>query len=314
MDMALDILLDAVKDTLYIAVFLFVTYLVMEWIEHKTSQRTTDSIRRAGKAGPFIGAVLGAIPQCGFSAAASTLYAGRVVTLGTLFAVYLSTSDEMLPIFLAERVPLGTIGAVLLTKIAVGMVLGFVVDAVMRACHREPQSFAIDELCEAADCACDEHCADEAEAHHADGHDHHDYHEHHEHGHGSIVASAFKHTLQVIIFVFIITLVLGAILEGPGEGAFAEVLAGAPVISILLSCLVGLIPNCAASIAIAELYVEGILGAGAMLGGLLVGAGVGLLVLFRTNRHMKENVLIVVALYAMGVVCGLIVYATGLVF
>ncbi len=289
MDMIFDILQDAVKDTLYVIPFLFVTYLVMEWLEHKTGGKTEAAIQRAGAAGPIVGAVVGVIPQCGFSAAAATLWAGRVVTLGTLFAVFLSTSDEMLPIFIAEQVPLVVILKILGAKIVIGMIMGFIVDAGMRLARRIDSPLHIHDLCEHDHC----HCDDEE---------------------GGILKSAVKHTLQVTLFIFVITLVLNGVLAVVGEDALAEFLGANPALSVFGAALVGLVPNCAASIVIAQLYVDGVLGAGAMLAGLLVSAGVGLLVLVRTNRHWKQNVAIVVGLYATGVAWGLVANALGIVF
>ena len=275
MHIAGHVLEHSVADTLYLVPFLFVTYLVMEWL--------------AGAAGPIVGAVVGVVPQCGFSAVAATLWAGRVITLGTLFAVFLSTSDEMLPIFIAEQVPLDVILKILGAKIVVGMVMGFIVDAGMRLARRIDAPLHIHDLCERDHC----HCHD---------------------GEGGILKSALKHTLQVTVFIFIITIVLNGVLEVVGEDALGEFLSANPVLSVFGSALVGLVPNCAASVVIAQLYVSGVLGSGAMLAGLLVSAGVGLLVLVRTNRHWKQNVAIIVGLYAMGVFWGLIANALGIVF
>ena len=306
--------LHSIEDTLYLIPFLFVTYLLMEWIEHRTREKAEAAVSRAGAAGPIIGAVLGVVPQCGFSAVASTLYAGRVITLGTLFAVFLSTSDEMLPIFIAEQVPVGTIVLVLGVKVVIGMVMGFIVDAALRVAERDRQPLAIHELCERDHCSCNgdcEACHDNPEL--AYGHDE-DHEHHHDHSHGSIVKSAARHTLQVTVFVFIVTVVLNAVLEVVGEDALASFLGANETLSVFASALVGLIPNCAASVAIAQLYVEGVISSGAMLSGLLVSAGVGLLVLCRANRHARQNVAIVLLLFAMGAAWGLIVNALGIVF
>ena len=290
MHIAGHVLGHSVADTLYIIPFLFVTYLAMEWLEHKTGGRAQAAIQRAGAAGPVVGAVVGAVPQCGFSAAAATLWAGRVITLGTLFAVFLSTSDEMLPIFLAEQVPFDVILKIIGAKIIIGMVMGFIVDAALRIARRIDAPLHIHELCRQRDHC---HCHD---------------------GEGGILKSAVKHTLQVTVFIFVITIVLNAVLEVVGEDVLAEFLAANPALSVFGSALVGLVPNCAASVVIAQLYVEGVLGSGAMLAGLLVSAGVGLLVLVRTNRRPRENVAIIVGLYATGVVWGLVANALGIVF
>ncbi|OUO91249.1 hypothetical protein B5F40_03820 [Gordonibacter sp. An230] len=283
------VLAHSVTDTLYLIPFLLVTYVAMEWLEHKAGGKAEGAIRRAGAAGPIVGSVVGVVPQCGFSAAAATLWAGRVITLGTLFAVLLSTSDEMLPIFIAEQVPADVVLKIVGAKIIIGMTMGFIVDAGLRIMRRIDAPLHIHELCEQERC----HCHD---------------------GGGSVLKSAVRHTLQVTLFVFVVTLVLNGALEVVGEDALAELLRANPVLSVFGSALVGLVPNCAASVVIAQLYVEGVLGTGAMLAGLLVSAGVGLLVLVRTNRRVKENAAIVVALYAMGVGWGLLADAFGIVF
>ena len=285
MDFFVDILTDAALDTLRLIPFLFLTYLAMEAIEHKAEVKTEEWIERAGSSGPFIGALLGAFPQCGFSAAASTLYAGRVISLGTLFAVYLATSDEMLPILIAEQEPM-LIVKILGAKVIIGMVMGFIVDAVMRLVKRNEKQVHIHELCEQEHCDCED----------------------------GIFKSAVKHTLHVVLFIFLISLVLGGVIEAVGEDVLGEFLAAQPMLSVFASCLVGLIPNCAASVVITELFLEGTISTGAMMGGLLTGAGIGLLVLFRANRPMKQNLMIVAILWAIGVAWGACFDALGIVF
>lgn len=315
----------AIADTLYLIPFLYITYLFMEWLEHKTGSKTQEAIKHAGAAGPIVGALLGVIPQCGFSAVSATMYAGRVITLGTMFAVFLSTSDEMLPVFIAQQVPVSTIATILGTKVVIGMLMGFTVDAVIRLARRDKQNLRIHELCEQDNCGCAGDCRaceeDPSSAYEhtddcASGCDH--CHHVHNHDHDSswkgIALSALKHTLQVMVFIFIITLVLDGAIEVIGEDALGDIMSANQAFSVFVSALVGLIPNCAASVVIADLYVEGILGSGAMLAGLLTGAGVGLLVLVRANRHWKQNVAIIALLYAMGVMWGLIVNAMSLVF
>ena len=308
------VLEHSVEDTLYLIPFLFITYLAMEWLEHKAGDKAEEAVRRAGAAGPVVGALVGIVPQCGFSAAAATLWAGRVVTLGTLFAVFLSTSDEMLPIFLAEQVAPMTILKIMGVKLIIGMVMGFVVDAAIRLARRDREKLRIHELCERDRCHCNGDCdACEQQPELAYDYEHDEEHEHHHEG-GSILRSALKHTVQVTVFIFVITLVLDGALELVGEDALGAFLGSNPVLSVLGSALVGLIPNCAASVVIAQLYVEGALGAGAMMAGLLVSAGVGLLVLFRTNRGLRQNLIVLAGLWATGVFWGLIISAFGIVF
>lgn len=316
-----------IADTLYLLPFLYVTYLAMEWIEHKTGKKTQEFIRRAGFAGPVVGAVLGAVPQCGFSAAAAALYAGRVVTLGTLFAVFLATSDEMIPIFLAQKVDPSTIFSILGFKIITGIIVGLVIDLGIRLFTSRSEKLRIHELCAEDNCGCGEDCLTCMES--PDSvYDHHDdctygcTHEHHEHEHNhdkhvgwkGVFKSAAIHTGKVFIFVVIITLVLNILLETAGEDLLASILGGDNVGSIILASLVGLIPNCSASVVIAQLYVKGVLGPAAMIAGLLVSAGIGLLVLCRANRDFTQNTFIIFALFIIGIAGGLVVMFTGITF
>ena len=292
MEKIADIFIDAISDTLYLIPFLFLTYVAMEWLEAKTETRAEARIKNAGALGPIIGAALGLVPQCGFSAAAATLYAGRVITRGTLIAVFLATSDEMLPIFIARAVPVEQIFTLLLVKFAIGVVAGLAVDFVLNMTHKNSEHFKIHELCEAEHC----HCKHEA----GDGP--------HEHASAiySILKSALKHTLQVVLFVFVINFVLSAVIEIVGEDSLASFMQANEGASVVACALVGLIPNCAASVAIADLWADGILGWGAMLAGLLVSAGIGLLVLFRTNKDAMRNVSIVLTLLLISVACGFV--------
>lgn len=348
MELLEHMLAHALEDTLPLVPFLLITYLALELLEHAAGDRVNAAVKRAGAAGPVVGALLGMVPQCGFSAMGATLYAGRVITLGTLVAVFLSTSDEMLPLLVAERVDAGLLVQVLLAKAAVAGVVGLAVDAALRAVRRNARVHAavrrgvlgpaavageaaleqdvIDELAEAGEGAdhihrlCErDHCGCEEDSHDSDhdhGHDdHHHSHDHGHHHHGgawSVVRSALSHTIQVTVFIFIVTLILVAVLETVGEPALEAFLGGNRVLAVFASALVGLIPNCAASVVITQLYLEGMLSFGAMLAGTLVGAGAGFLVLFRTNRSVRENVIILAALYVVGVVCGIALTVAGL--
>lgn len=263
------------EESLRLVPFLFLTYLAMEALEHVTNEKAERTMKKAGRFGPFFGGVLGILPQCGFSAAASNLYAGRVVTLGTLIAVYLSTSDEMLPILLSERAGADVIARILLLKAGIGMAAGFVIDLVFR---EKDEHLHIHEMCEKEHCSCEK----------------------------GIVRSAAKHTLEITFFVILITFLLNVILHGAGEDALAAFLSNRPVLGPLLSGLVGLIPNCAASVVITQLYLEGAMSLGTMLSGLLSGAGTGLLVLFRVNRNRRENLKITALLYGIGALSGML--------
>ena len=366
MELLIDILLDAGKDTLSLVPFLLVTYLALETLEHVAGDRVNGAIKRAGTAGPVVGSLLGIVPQCGFSAMAATLYAGRVVTLGTLVAVFLSTSDEMLPLLLAEQVPVRTMAMLLASKALIALVTGFIVDAAIRGLRRNARAHAairrtvlgtavnpahvncahddhsggdiidevaeagvsadhIHELCERDHCGCD----DDEDEHghgrdHGHNHDHghadeHEYHHDHDHGHShegvpvlSIIRSAISHTVQVSVFIFLVTLILVAVLETFGESAIEQFLRGNETLAVLGSALVGLIPNCSASVVITQLYLEGALQLAPMLAGTLISAGVGYLVLFRTNRSARENALFLVMMYVIGAGWGLILSAFGL--
>lgn len=278
----LHIIEHSLLDTLKLVPFLLLTYLVMEYLEHRTGDSVQKVIRKAGKWGPLAGGLLGAVPQCGFSAAASNLYAGRVISLGTLMAVYLSTSDEMLPIMISRQVQPGAILEILSVKVLIGMIAGFMIDLIGRRRH-EKEHLHIHEMCE------DEHC------HCEDG----------------ILKSAIRHTLKISFFVLVVTLVLNIVMHTVGEEALAAVLRDCAVLGVLLSALVGLIPNCASSVVITTLFLEGAMHIGALMAGLLANAGVGLMVLLRVNHDWKENLKIVGLLYAVSVAVGMVM---GLAF
>ena len=344
MDLVLDVLVDGVVDTAKLLPFLFVTYLAMEALEHGMGPRSRRLVERAGVAGPIVGGAVGALPQCGFSAMAATLFSGRVVSMGTLLAVLLSTSDEMIPVFVAHGVAPERWGMVLALKVAVGIVCGLTLDAALRLLHLAGDGHThIHELCEREHCHCDDDCdcsfGDEpAEkyvceccGHHFDAfnaaapggehgcdhdHDHEHGHDHdhdHEHGHGpaGIVRSAVVHTVQVTVFIFVITLAMGLLIELVGTDAIAGLAGSHPLRAVFVAALVGMVPNCAASVAISELFLAGTLGAPAMLAGLLASGGVGLLVLFRTNADMRQNVAVAVLLYVASVVCGIMALLAG---
>ena len=279
-----DILLDTLKDTAEIIPVLFLAYLLMEFLERHMSERTTDLVRKSGRFGPIIGSVVGAFPQCGFSAAASSLYAGRVITVGTLIAVYLSTSDEMLPILLSEHVPAATILRILGLKVLVGLLAGLAVDFGARLTRKRRNQKLQDDM----------------DIHHFCEHEHA-----HEEEDG-IFVSALKHSLVILAWIFGVSLVLNGLIALVGEENLGGFVVNMPVVGELLAGLVGLIPNCAASVVITQLYLEGVIGVGPMMSGLLVGAGIGLVVLFKSNEGVKRNISIVAILYGIGVVAGIL--------
>lgn len=275
-------LLHTGKECLQIFPLLYISYLLMELLEHKAGERTYDLIRRSGKVGPLLGGALGILPQCGFSAAAAGLYAGRIVSLGTLIAVFLSTSDEMIPVLVAGKMPIPAVLILVLLKAAVAVLCGFVCDLLIR---REPSHAEVEELCEQEGC----HCEGK-----------------------SLPLAALLHAARVLLFIFIVSFALHVGLELIGEERLATLPLKIPFLSHLFAALIGLVPNCAASVVLCELYLGGALSIGAMLSGLLVGSGVGILVLFRANRHIKENLLILAALVGIGVLFGLLFDLSGL--
>lgn len=360
MDLLLHFIEHALEDTLVLVPFLFVTYIALEALEHAAGARANAVVRRAGAAGPVAGALLGVVPQCGFSAMAATLYAGRVVTLGTLAAVFLSTSDEMLPMLVAERVDAGLLFRVLGLKVLVALITGVLADLAIRALRKNARVHAflrrtvfsvrrdgmeadvvdqmaeggetaehICRLCEQDHCGCGHDHAHVHEGEHGHAHGHEDADGHvagcdHDHGHGhshaggrfgivgSILMSAVSHTVQVSLFIFLVTFALVLVLETVGEDALAAFLSGNQLLAVFASALVGLVPNCSASVVITQLYLEGVLGFAPLMAGLLTSAGVGYLVLFRTNRHPRENVVIVVGLFLVACVWGLVFAALGM--
>lgn len=287
MDFFVDITVDAFWDTLRIVPFLFLCYWAMEAIEHAAGKKTEEWVQKAGAFGPLIGALLGSFPQCGFSAGAATLYSGRVITLGTLFAVFLATSDEMLPILIAEQASPVLMAQILVSKVIIGMVMGFAIDLFLRLTHRVGKlHMHIHEMCEDNNCDCER----------------------------GVLKSALYHTVQVTLFVFLFSLVINGIVEGVGKDVLASFLATNPLLSIVASATVGLIPNCAASILITELYLDGALSTGAMMAGLLSAAGVGLLVLFRANKPISRSLLIMLGLWLIAIFWGIIFQIAGIVF
>ena len=409
MDLFLDCLLDAALDTLRLVPFLLVTYFALVALEYKAGAKTREVVARAGASGPAIGAMLGAVPQCGFSAAAAMLYAGRVITLGTLFAVFLSTSDEMLPLMIAQQADPGLMVQLVLLKVALGMVTGFLVDLAIRVLgikvqgmgaefvgSDEPEIFQLDsgsiiaiypdgsatldgdpfdleallaqaneeeglsleEIEEGAKGQLEGEtnghaastatamarniegpAADGADASAATTADNSGLDNSDSSGQpvsspapvfvgscgpgcacgadmgwSGVVRETLVRSAEVTFFVLLVTFVLNLILGFAGEDALADAISAVPGLSIFVSALVGLIPNCAASVAITQLYLAGVLSMGATMAGLLVSAGIGLLVLFSANRSTKQNLAILAVLYVIGVAWGFVIDLLGIAF
>ena len=308
MEFVLDVVIDALKDTAELIPFLFATYVVISLLDLFASDKTTAAIQRAGHAGPLIGGVLGVVPQCGFSAMGASLYADRIVSLGTFVAVTLSTSDEMLPLLLAEHVEVGLLARILVTKAVLGVILGFATDLVLRAVLGRTSLAGVDESdagegqdegaefdpgAYSCDCGCGEPLTRGQTAWWV------------------VVNSAYR-TFQVVVFIFVVSVLLNAFIALVGEDALASFLSGNAVVATLVSGLVGLVPNCAASVVLTQLYIDGVLGFAPMIAGTLVAGGAGYLVLFRMNGSMRENAAIVGIVYALGVCAGLVMLGLGL--
>ena len=280
----IDVLLDTLLDAAKLIPFLYLTYLLLEFIEHRAKEQTEALMKKAGKWGPFLGGALGAVPQCGFSASMSNLYAENIISMGTLVAVFLSTSDEMLPIMISG-ISSGDIRAwsvvkILLVKILLGVVVGFIVDGVARLCSKKEKNIDIESLCHDDHCGCEE---------------------------GNIFLSALIHTLKILAFILVVSFALNTVIYFIGEDALGNFISSLPVVvGPLATALVGLVPNCASSIVITQLYMSGEISAGSMLAGLLSGSGIGLLILFRVNKNMKSNFAVLGIVYGSGAVIGII--------
>ena len=274
---------ETLIDTLKLIPFLFLAYLAMEYLEHRTGEKAQTLIRKAGRMGPVLGGTLGIVPQCGFSTAASNLYAGRVISLGTLMAVYLSTSDEMLPILISEKAPMKLILGLLITKALIGVAAGLLIDLALRKKDVDEHRH-IHDICEQEHCHCEK----------------------------GVFRSALTHTAQIALFIMLVTFILDFILYFVGEDVLANLILNRPVLGPVLSGLVGLIPNCAGSVAITQLYLQGAMSLGAALSGLLTGTGVGVLVLFRVNRDRTENLKILGLMYLIGITVGILTGFLGM--
>lgn len=274
----LDIILDTLIDGLKLIPFLFVAFLIIEAIEHKLSKKNKNVISKAGKFGPLAGGVLGALPQCGFSVMATNLYATRIITLGTLISIYLSTSDEMLPIMLSHKTATSLIIKVILTKVVIGIIYGFIIDFILRkkVVKKETKKF---DMCNEEHCDC---------------------------SHG-ILKSSIKHTLTTTLFILATTLILNTLMEAFGENLLSKILLKNTVFGSFITSLISLIPNCGSSVVVTELYLKNAITYGSMIGGLLTGSGVGLLILFRVNKNIKENINIVTLVYFLGAITGILI-------
>lgn len=273
----LEIILDTLIDVLKLIPFLFMVFLLMEYLEHKLSKKSSKIIKKAGKFGPFFGSLLGALPQCGFGVAATNLFSTKLITLGTLISIYLSTSDEMLAILISNKVSVSFIIYVLVIKIAIAFICGYIIDLILRKKIVNKQE--IKDFCQVEHCHCE----------------------------NGILKSAIYHTLNIAFFILVVEFILNTSIHYLGEENIAKLLMGNNIYGSFLTSLLGLIPNCASSVIITELFISGTIKFGSLIGGLLTGSGVSLLVLFKVNKNLKENIGILVILYLIGALCGLLI-------
>ena len=278
-----EIILDTIVDSLKLIPFLLVAFLIIELLEHKLNNKTKNIITKSKKVGPIIGSLLGVIPQCGFSVMATNLYITRIITLGTLISIYLSTSDEMLIIMISEKVEISLILKILLIKIFFGIVYGLIIDKIINKKKKDKETNY--ELCDEEHCDCNH----------------------------SILLSAIKHTLHITLFIFIITLIINTIFTLLGDNYLSKILLNNSILSPFITSLIGLIPNCAASVILTELYLNSTISLGALIGGLLTSSGSSLLVLIKNNKNQKENLSIILLLYALGVLSGIIIELISLI-
>lgn len=277
-DTLLDIFLDALLDTLKVLPFLLGVYILIEYIEHRSSEKLGHALRKMGPFGSLGGAILGAIPQCGFSVVASNLFAGRLISMGTLVAVFISTSDEAIPMLISNPNRIGDLWKLIIIKTVIAIITGIIVDAVIKLTGKQKQEEPFKEICSHCDC------------------------EHH-----SIFRAALSHTIEIIIFIFIVNLLLNGFMEFAGKETVSKILMTDSALQPLIAGIAGFIPNCAASVVLTQLYIEGILSFGSIIAGLTTGAGLGLVVLFKMNKHIKQNLVIMGILYGTGVIAGLVI-------
>lgn len=273
-------MIEFVQETLLLLPFLFATYLVLEAVEAHAGGALERILERARLIGPLAGAAAGAVPQCGVSAAAASFFAGGVVTVGTLLAVFLSTSDELLPVLLSKQVPVSILVRIVLLKVGAAVAVGFLVDGVCAALHVRRRALHVHDLCEHSHCGC--------------------------RAHKGILVPALIHTAEIFFFIVLVSGAIELAIHFFGEGCFQSLRLNTPVLGELAAGALGLIPNCAVSVAGAELYCSGAMSGGALMASSFTGSGLGLLVLFRTNRSLRENLAILATVYVAGVALGLL--------
>lgn len=276
----LEILIHTIKETLNLIPFLFIAFLIIEFIEHKLDNEKI--LKKSGKFGPLIGAVLGLIPQCGFGILATNLYITRIISLGSLIAIYLSTSDEMLMILMANKTPLNLIGKILLIKFTIGLITGYIIDLIFK---NKKEKIHIHELCEHDECHCEE----------------------------NIVKSSIIHTLKTLGFIFIALFIVNFIFHKYGESYLSQLLLKNKILSPFISSLIALIPSCGSSVVLTEIYLLNQISFGTLISGLLTNSGLSILLLFKNNKHLKENIFILLTIYIIGIIVGISFNIIGIV-
>lgn len=269
----LEVIQDTLLDTIKLLPFLFVAFLIIEFIEHKLSNKQENTISKSGKLGPIVGALLGAVPQCGFSVLATNLYVTRIISLGSLISIYLSTSDELIPLMISHNAPLTKILSIVSIKVVIGIISGFLIDLFIRKTTKS--DFV---LCEDEDCDCDH----------------------------SIIKSSLIHTLKIAFFILIITFLINILFHFVDLSFLESALKNNKILTPFIASLIGLIPNCASSVMISELYLNNLISLGTTLSGLLTGSGVAIMVLVRKNKNISENIFIIGLIYIIGVIWGLL--------
>jgi hypothetical protein len=275
----IDVLLDALIDTLKLLPYLLITFLLLELLEHKLSKKNEKILTNNKKYGPLLGGLLGAFPQCGFSTMAANLYSSGIITTGTIIAVFLSTSDEMLPIMLGEKMNPMTIFKIIGFKVLVGIFFGIIIDLVLKKISKKKNKNKkeIHDLCEKEHCDCE---------------------------HDGIIISSIKHSLKIGLFILLANVFISLIIYYVGEDRLKDILLNKNIFSYFIASLVGLIPNCASSVVMTEVFISGLITKGVLISGLLTGSGLGILILFKENHNTKENVGILLSIYFIGVVVG----------
>lgn len=269
----LEVIQDTLLDTIKLLPFLFVAFLIIEFIEHKLSNKQENIISKSGKLGPIVGALLGAVPQCGFSVLATNLYVTRIISLGSLISIYLSTSDELIPLMISHNAPLTKMLSIVSIKVVIGMISGFLIDLLIRKTTKS--DFV---LCEDEDCDCDH----------------------------SIIKSSLIHTLKIAFFILIITFLINILFHYVDLSFLESALKNNKILTPFIASLIGLIPNCASSVMISELYLNNLISLGTTLSGLLTGSGVAIMVLVRKNKNISENLFVIGLIYFIGVIWGLL--------